>query len=1726
MYSYLHKLEKNIAVSRIKIYEDESCLIEPCLNYQRCVVNAKFSQASSKYIYSSSIQFRPIHVKYDFSCTCVTGFTGTVNSINCDLEINLCYSNPCGQNGVCISLESDYYCICDRNFIGRNCEHNLKTLKCCDLTSTIVRDTNNTNECQELQTKTDIDSFNLLTQQRICKTSNAECKNGNVITCEKCAQNSNNAIYYNKFCELRSRHFPPDKNAFIIVPGIKSRMRFKVKLTFATIKPNGHLFYNGRLDSFSHDFISLEIQNSKLVFSYSLGDSQPNVIRLDNAFDMSDGKWHTVTLNYANRNFTLSVDNDNNEEINACDLAHNQSALCFKTRFTHTLSEKCTNPFESCFRYFDLNGPFQIGRSSFEAKGNKNYFEGCISSLNINEKVIDLNDDNIFNFNTEIGCKPKSDQICKTSIAQMCDKCESMWNDKIKCSCRSNNYIESSYCKLKLTQNIFSFKSNGYLFISEDLKEDSNNLKIEFYVKQKISRVLLDDFVIFYLDLESSSLKLKYSMLNKSLSLMNDNLKLIDMPYSTLMDGYWHKISIDINKNASIFLILNDLYNRNINYNKNLLFGKKFAKWFIGGSVDSHELGIDGCVKEVQRDLYRLTFKIINGTETCEVQEQSSVNQSSNNICGLTQTESPCFNNGVCQVSSNSNQFNCSCLEGFKGDYCQHATINSMRLISDKTSLSCPAKWWGKDPTICGPCDCDESLNFSPDCNKSNGKCECKSKYYKKRDPITKKEYCAPCDCYLEGSSSLQCQPYTGQCSCLKESGITGRRCDSCMSPFAEIVTNKGVAVCQILSNSECPKTFFNNIWWSRTIFNTIANSSCPKGAIGLAYRHCNETIGWSSFTDLLNCRSKKFYNMELIKWHDELMENKSELNSYQAIKLAENLNRVTEEAESDEFNEDFEIDTDSGEILLTVNYLYANDLVIIKRLAIFLTKFDIENAPSFLYIQDKYYLKNFFSTVNRLFSKKYEKHWQNLKPNESIVDLLFAIDKYLNCLLEYNYQYQQSILNEININLDNLQVYMNSASQFIQHEEQKLSRSIKLKVTNENQTTDDSSLSNAHISYLTLKNLPRTLPTRLLLNNDAHRQLVNFEVASDIIMLNVHKNNAQNDKNNTFNAIIEFKIKFVNRLSSALVKNLYCVYLNEEKQLWSTYGAKIISTDTDKNTIKCLYNHFSIYSVMMPINYSNLITVPVPFSVATYTFTSISLLILALTNILLISLRKLNTALTIIYTNFCFNLFLLQLTFISGVNNTSNSTVLCKLVAVFLHYLHISTYLWLLIIALHLYRMLTELRDINKIGSKAPAFYYVIAYVIPSILSSLSLGIKQDLYTSSFFTNSISIYCWLNVANIYDIFYALFLPIIIIILFAFFFILMSYKETLRKTFKQTDVSLVRYSMISLLVLLALHSFLITCIYLQLSSLNNRMNLFIIYENLYLFLSLVYSIVIVFLFLICDRYTKLHIYKNIIKKLMGKSGFLDESLSASKANLCAKSPYNNNINRAKVSKDLVDVNTKYMIDYRCDNKKQSNSISTTTTTGTLDNIDNLDDLVNDLNIGTSMIISDNNPGRYNIASLGYTTTFSTDTTTNGSDINYRIDFNTQTLSPQSSSLSTTPSLSSACISKANSNKVRNCDIIDVSKVLKGRENSNRHSPKISKTTNLIVNDESIHETRSCRVKNSVNFSMETPMQVDEEDICILPESQSFTSFEKRSKRNDNTKSNNLKAGKNSIINIR
>ena len=51
---------------------------------------------------------------------------------------------------------------------------------------------------------------------------------------------------------------------------------------------------------------------------------------------------------------------------------------------------------------------------------------------------------------------------------------------------------------------------------------------------------------------------------------------------------------------------------------------------------------------------------------------------------------------------------------------------------------------------------------------------------------------------------------------------------------------------------------------------------------------------------------------------------------------------------------------------------------------------------------------------------------------------------------------------------------------------------------------------------------------------------------------------------------------------------------------------------------------------------------------------------------------------------------------------------VLCKVVAIVLHYFFMCTFAWMFVETLHLYRMLTEIRNINHGAMK---FYYVIGY-------------------------------------------------------------------------------------------------------------------------------------------------------------------------------------------------------------------------------------------------------------------------------------------------------------------------------------------------------------------------------------------------------------------------------
>ena len=51
----------------------------------------------------------------------------------CDIEVNLCYSNPCGSNGTCVSHEGGYTCKCQEGFTGKLFRNVLQVINSLDV---------------------------------------------------------------------------------------------------------------------------------------------------------------------------------------------------------------------------------------------------------------------------------------------------------------------------------------------------------------------------------------------------------------------------------------------------------------------------------------------------------------------------------------------------------------------------------------------------------------------------------------------------------------------------------------------------------------------------------------------------------------------------------------------------------------------------------------------------------------------------------------------------------------------------------------------------------------------------------------------------------------------------------------------------------------------------------------------------------------------------------------------------------------------------------------------------------------------------------------------------------------------------------------------------------------------------------------------------------------------------------------------------------------------------------------------------------------------------------------------------------------------------------------------------------------------------------------------------------------------------------------------------------
>ena len=196
---------------------------------------------------------------YHCQILCPEGLSGDF----CDVSSPFCATKPtpCQNGGSCLEEPGGYSCLCPPSHTGPMCE-----------------------------------------QENTCDT--AVCYNGG--TCSILDNGGYGCICREGFdganCQLLTISFSQTSlsNTYRTYPSLYlSAASGSIEFEFNTIDRDGLLLYNTQLKSgVSSDYIAIEIVNSQLVVSMSLGEDS---VHLMPEINVSDGQWHHVTVDITER---------------------------------------------------------------------------------------------------------------------------------------------------------------------------------------------------------------------------------------------------------------------------------------------------------------------------------------------------------------------------------------------------------------------------------------------------------------------------------------------------------------------------------------------------------------------------------------------------------------------------------------------------------------------------------------------------------------------------------------------------------------------------------------------------------------------------------------------------------------------------------------------------------------------------------------------------------------------------------------------------------------------------------------------------------------------------------------------------------------------------------------------------------------------------------------------------------------------------------------------------------------------------------------------------------------------------------------------------------------------------------------------------------------------------------------------------------------------------------
>ncbi|XP_060713609.1 cadherin EGF LAG seven-pass G-type receptor 2 isoform X1 [Tachysurus vachellii] len=1303
---YLNRsLLAHISSQQVLPFDDNICLREPCENYMKCVSVLKFDSLAP-FVTSDTILFRPIQPITGLRCRCPPGFTGEF----CETEINLCYSNPCGNNGVCRSHEGGFTCECLHDYTGDRCDVSSRSGRC------VPGVCKNRGVC-----------VNLLVGGFRC-----ECPPG---------------AYEKPYCHMSTRSFPP--NTFITFKGLRQRFHFTLTLSFATREPNGLLLYNGRFNE-KHDFIAMEIVNEQVQLTFSAGETKTTVSPIILG-GVSDGEWHSVHMHYYNKPVLNQAGlpqgpSDQKVVVVTVDNCDTSVALRFgRTIGNYTCAAQGSQ--SGSKKSLDLTGPLLLGGvphlpEDFPMKSRQ--FVGCMKDLHINSRYIDMNS-YIANNGTVPGCSVKK-QMCVSSPCVNGGVCVSLWGS-FKCDCLLG--FGGRSCE-KVMPNPQRFHGNSLLLWREldAVVTVPWRLELMFRTRQLTATILH----ITTEHQHNLTVQLRDSSVLMSLYHGEDSA-VSRLEEASVADGEWHHLQIEVRTSlrelvtvATATLTLDHgLYTSSMEVDSEIQ-GETLKVLSVGGIAAGNEKvhhGFYGCVQGVRvSDAVLSVFQAyrLNVEDGCHVSDPCASNPCpSHSICtehwdsytctclpgyyGHNCTDvctlNPCEHQSACsKKSSSAHGYTCDCHSNYFGRYCEK-----------KTDLPCPRGWWGHK--TCGPCNCPTDKGFDSDCNKTSGECRCKDNHF--RPPAS--DVCLLCDCYPMGSFSRVCDRQSGQCQC--KPGVIGRQCDRCDNPFAEVSANG----CEVIYDS-CPLSIDGGIWWPRTKFGLPAAVPCPKGSTGTAIRHCDEHKGWLP-PNLFNCTSITFTKLKPL-W-EQINRNMSVLDSVTVQQAASLLYNATTHTHS----------------------YYGSDVQMAYRLTHTLLQHE-SNTHGFnlAATQDVRFNEHLMRVCSVILASDTRPHWEQIQQTQGgTAALLQQFESYTHTLAQNmrrtymnpftiitpNIVFSIDRLDKMNFDGAKLPRYhslrglhphdLDTAvtlpdsifsptpeGKSHRHHAQPITELTRNHSANRMRRHPDEREQQAVASIIIFHTLATLLPERY--DSDKRslrvpkRPVINTPVVSVMVFDNEQLVQHTLEKPVT----LQFRLLTTEERSKPI-----CVFWNHSVGVggWSSKGCEVVFRNNTH--ISCQCYHMTSFAVLMDISHRENGEI-LPMRLVTMCTVLVTLGFIFLTIIFLTCLRDVNSNLSSIVNNGASALFIAQLLFILGINQTDNPFV-CTIMAILLQFFYMCVFSWLFLESLHVYRMLNEARDINYGPMR---FYYLIGWGVPAIITGLAVGLDPEGYGNPDF-------CWLS---------------------------------------------------------------------------------------------------------------------------------------------------------------------------------------------------------------------------------------------------------------------------------------------------------------------------------------------------------------------------------------------